>query len=130
MDHNEGNGKNLKKNVYKNPVSEIAGKLSEHCKSETVFGEPVELADGKKVIPVSKVTYSFGGGGGADIKPENSAREAHGGGGGGFASVKPVGMYEVSERKTRFIPVVDITALLLSFTIFPLILALLLKLKK
>ncbi|WP_078596729.1 GerW family sporulation protein [Evansella clarkii] len=129
MNQKDGNGNNLMKSVYKNPVSEIAGKLSEHCKSETVFGEPMELADGKKVIPVSKVTYSFGGGGGADNKFEG-ARESHGGGGGGFASVKPLGMYEVSERNTKFIPVVDITVLLLSFTIFPLILALFLKLKK
>jgi len=63
-----------------------------------VYGEPVSIG-GKTVLPVATVRYGFGGGSGSN--PE--ARR--GGGGGGGLVARPLGVVEVTESQTRFIPI-------------------------
>ena len=63
-----------------------------------VYGEPVSVA-GKTVLPVATVRYGFGGGSGS------TAEERRGGGGGGGLVAKPLGVVEVTESQTRFIPI-------------------------
>ena len=64
-----------------------------------VFGEPVSVGS-KTVVPVAKIRYGFGGGSGA-----KGDGEQHGGGGGGGLIAKPLGVVEISETDTRFIPI-------------------------
>ena len=75
---------------------------------KTVYGEPLVI-DGKTIIPVAKVAYGFGGGTGTKKSPtdkeakELPVAEAGEGAGGGVAA-KPVGIVEVTEQETKFVP--------------------------
>ncbi len=82
-----------------------------HSDVKAVFGEPV-TADGRTIIPVAKIMYGFGGGGGMNrMSPRTSedaaARGQEGGGGGGGVRAVPVGVVEVSGQGTHFIPISD-----------------------
>lgn len=75
----------------------IAGGVNEGTRTRMIYGEPI-TAQGRTVVPVARVAFGFGAG----VEPEEHGEEA-GGGGGGWAF--PVGVIEISERGTRFVPV-------------------------
>lgn len=70
---------------------------------KAVYGEPI-AAQGKTVIPVAKIIYGYGGGSGTGGVGNSGAR-GEGGGGGGGARAIPVGVVEVSDQHTRFVPI-------------------------
>src|SRR5450755_5051145 len=70
---------------------------------KAIYGEPI-AAHGKTVIPVAKIMYGYGAGAGTGGVGDTSAR-GEGGGGGGGARVIPLGVIEVSEQQTRFVPI-------------------------
>jgi uncharacterized spore protein YtfJ len=72
---------------------------------KSVYGEPI-AAQGKTVIPVAKIIYGYGAGAGTG-GVGNSGTRGEGGGGGGGARAIPVGVVEVSDRQTRFVPIGD-----------------------
>jgi uncharacterized spore protein YtfJ len=72
---------------------------------KTIYGEPIS-AHGKTIVPVAKVMYGYGAGAGTGGVGDTSAR-GEGGGGGGGVRVVPLGVVEVSERETRFVPISD-----------------------
>jgi len=72
--------------------------MVEGASAKLVYGDPVSVG-GKTVLPVAAVRYGFGGGSGS-----NPEKAAHGGGGGGGLTAKPLGVVEVTELQTRFIP--------------------------
>ena len=71
---------------------------------KAVYGEPI-AAQGKTIIPVAKIAYGYGAGAGTGGVGDSSRGE--GGGGGGAVRAIPVGVIEVSERETRFVPISD-----------------------
>ena len=72
---------------------------------KAIYGEPIS-ANGKTIIPVAKIMYGYGAGAGTGGVGDTHAR-GEGGGGGGGARTIPVGVVEVSEGRTRFIPISD-----------------------
>jgi uncharacterized spore protein YtfJ len=88
----------------------VAG-LGQNATVKNVYGEPVITHD-KTIIPVATVMYGFGGGFGqgkdkplnAEQKTENKRSTGEGMGGGGGLIAKPKGVYEISNKCTRFIP--------------------------
>src|ERR1700740_753047 len=70
---------------------------------KTIYGDPI-TAQGKTVIPVAKVAYGYGAGAGTGGVGNSSAQGEGGGGGCGVRAV-PVGVIEVSDQQTRFIPI-------------------------
>jgi uncharacterized spore protein YtfJ len=72
---------------------------------KAVYGEPI-AANGKTVVPVARIVYGYGAGAGtggiADSRPQGEA-----GGGGGGARAVPVGVIEISDQQTRFVPITD-----------------------
>lgn len=72
---------------------------------KTIYGEPL-TAQGKTIIPVAKISYGYGAGAGTGGVGESSAR-GEGGGGGGGAHAVPVGVVEMSDQPTRFVPITD-----------------------
>jgi uncharacterized spore protein YtfJ len=72
---------------------------------KAVYGEPI-AAQGKTVIPVAKIIYGYGAGAGTGGVGDSGAR-GEGGGGGGGARAIPVGVVEISDRETRFVPISD-----------------------
>jgi uncharacterized spore protein YtfJ len=72
---------------------------------KAIYGEPI-AAHGKTVIPVAKIMYGYGAGAGTGGVGDTSARGEGGGGGGGVRAVA-VGVIEVSDQQTRFVPITD-----------------------
>ena len=96
------------------PFAPIAELLERSLSIRHVYGEPVRHGD-TTVIPVAKVAYGFGAGGGrgpnrvpqgaSDDRPPgtNAPSEAQGAGGGGGVRMTPVGALEIGPEGTRFI---------------------------
>jgi len=72
---------------------------------KAVYGEPI-AAQGKTVVPVAKIVYGYGAGAGTG-GVGNSRAQGEGGGGGGGARAIPVGVIEISDQPTRFVPITD-----------------------
>ncbi|HZR56735.1 MAG TPA: spore germination protein GerW family protein [Terriglobales bacterium] len=72
---------------------------------KSIYGEPVS-SHGKTIIPVAKIAYGYGAGAGTGGVGNTSARGEGGGGGGGVRAV-PVGVIEMSNERTRFVPISD-----------------------
>ena len=83
-----------KTTYYQSPVARIFEKFSRQKDVTLVYGEPIEL-NNKKVIPVAKINYIVGGGGGYSGETANSSM-GQGEGGGGYISVTPLGVYEIN----------------------------------
>ena len=94
------------------PFEPIAELFERNLSIRHVYAEPVHHGD-TTVIPVAKVAYGFGAGGGRRparrsgqlplSSTDPAAAEAQGGGGGGGARLTPIGALEVSPRGTRFV---------------------------
>jgi uncharacterized spore protein YtfJ len=72
---------------------------------KAVYSEPIS-AQGKTVITVAKIMYGYGAGAGTGGVGDTSAR-GEGGGGGGGVRATPVGVIEISDQQTRFVPITD-----------------------
>lgn len=90
------------KNAQKNKISELIesslDSIRELVDANTIIGEPILTAVGTTIIPISKVSVGFAGGGN-DYAGKNSAavgKNNFGGGGGTGVSVTPVGFLIVS----------------------------------
>ena len=75
-------------------------KIREMVDVDTVVGTPFNTPDGITIIPVSKVSYAFGGGGG-----DYPVKEKGGFGGGSGAGVKidPIGFLVVKDGSVRML---------------------------
>jgi len=95
-----------------------------HATVKAIYGEPV-AAQGRTVIPVAKIMYGYGAGSGTGGLGEASARGEGGGGGGGVRAI-PIGVVDISEHETRFVPITDrkrLAGAILAGTFFGMLLA-------
>lgn len=81
------------------PFKEVFEAIVDRAGAKLVYGEPVS-AEGKTILPIAKIRFGFGGGAG---RRRDAAQ--HGGGGGGGLVAQPVGVVEISQSQTRFIPI-------------------------
>ena len=83
-------------------VQMLADRVGLRAGASAVFGEPVE-ADGVTVIPVAKVRWGFGGGGGRGIEEGSEKGEVgEGSGGGGGVIASPLGFIEIRDGRAEF----------------------------
>ena len=88
-------------------LKNIAERVQTTASVKAVYGDPI-TAEGKTIIPVARVRYGFGGGGGSQVSDPGAEdgddpRQNMGGGGGGGVEVTPVGMIEITEGETRYV---------------------------
>lgn len=105
---------------------ELFEKIAEHFRGDAnvrrAYGDPIQL-EGRTIIPVANITYSYGfgegGGWGEKNLPEDEAAaeaeaaaegEAASGGGGGYGMggmtrAMPLGVIEITPEGTVFLPV-------------------------
>jgi len=95
----------------KNPLSEMMeesmAKVREMVDTNTIVGQPIQTPDGVTLIPISRVSMGFGGGGAAfGGKKETVADPANLGGGiGAGVKIDPVAFLIVKDGFTRVMPV-------------------------
>lgn len=89
-------------------LQKIGDSLGSTATVKSVFGEPIQ-AEGKTVVPIAKVAYGFGAGGGS--QDNKTGRQGEGGGGGGGVRAFPAGALEITATSTRFIPFTDFRSL-------------------
>ncbi|WP_152042045.1 spore germination protein GerW family protein [Salinigranum salinum] len=107
-------------------LSSVLERIREHSGVTAAYGDPIER-DGRTVVPVARVVYGFGGGygpspaertdgegheptggDGTGNAERNEDREegggAEGGGMGGGVWTVPIGVVEITDDETRFVP--------------------------
>ena len=72
---------------------------------KAIYGEPISVHE-KTIIPVARIMYGYGAGAGTGGIGEKNTRGEGGGGAGGVRAI-PVGVIEVSNQQTRFVPITD-----------------------
>lgn len=89
-----------------NKVSDLFTFASEKFKglidANTVIGDVITVGDGTIIIPVSKITFGFGGGGN-EFEKKNTEGTRFGGGIGGGASVRAEAFLVVNNDNVRLI---------------------------
>ena len=86
-----------------NMLESTIQKIREMLDVNTVVGTPITTADGVTIIPVSKVSVGFGGGG-SDFASKNT-ENPFGGGVGGGVKVTPVCFLVVKDGNVRMLSV-------------------------
>ena len=77
-------------------------KVREMVDTNTIVGQPITTPDGVTLIPISKVSFGFGSGGGDYGK---APKESFGGGAGGAVKIDPVAFLVIKDGSTRVLPV-------------------------
>jgi sporulation protein YtfJ len=86
-----------------NMLQDTISKIREMVDVNNVIGEPIVVGD-ITIIPVSKVSVGFGGGGSDYVKNVGN-NEPFGGGVGGGVKVTPIAFLIVKEGSVRMLPV-------------------------
>ena len=89
-----------------NMLENTIAKIREMVDVNSVIGTPITTPDGVTIIPVSKVSVGFGGGG-SDFSHKNptNAELPFGGGVGGGVKVNPIAFLIVKDGNVRMLPV-------------------------
>lgn len=89
-----------------NMLENTIAKIREMVDVNSVIGNPITTPDGVTIIPVSKVSVGFGGGG-SDFVSKNPNRQENpfGGGAGGGVKITPIAFLVIKEGSVRMIPV-------------------------
>ena len=77
-------------------------RVREMADTNTVVGEPIATPDGVTLIPISKISIGFGGGGGNYGKTQP---QGFGGGSGVGMKIDPVAFLVIRDGVTRVLPV-------------------------
>ena len=70
--------------------------------TNTIVGQPITTPDGVTLIPISKVSFGFGSGGGDYGKP---SKDGFGGGAAAGVKIDPVAFLVIKDGITRVMPV-------------------------
>ena len=73
--------------IVQDVLRQLAEDMRQFAKTETIFGEPIEI-QGNTVIPVCKMSIGYGGGGGEGEGTDEKKRGGKGTGAGAGAGVK------------------------------------------
>ena len=76
-------------------------RIKEMVDSNTIIGEPITMADGTLILPVSKVSFGFASGG-SDC-PSKTPKELFGGGSGAGVSISPIAFLVVTDGNVKML---------------------------
>lgn len=89
-----------------NLLDKTISKMREMIDVDSVIGEPITAVDGVTIIPISKVSIGFAGGGSDYVsKHPNKHENPFGGGVGGGMSVTPIAFLVIKDGAVRMLPV-------------------------
>ena len=85
-----------KKSLLRDVMNSTMEKVREMVDANNIVGAPITTPDGVTLIPISRVSFGFGSGGGDYGKP---------GGGGAGVKIDPVAFLVIKDGTTRVMPV-------------------------
>lgn len=89
-----------------NMLESTIAKIREMVDVNSVIGQPITTPDGVTIIPISKVSVGFGGGGSDFVsKNVNHQENPFGGGAGGGVKIVPIAFLVVKDGNVRMLPV-------------------------
>ena len=89
-----------------NMLENTIAKIRQMGDVNSVVGEPITTPDGVTIIPVSKVSVGFGGGGSDFVsKNVNKQENPFGGGAGGGVKITPIAFLVIKDGSVRVLPV-------------------------
>ena len=95
-----------KKNPLSELIQECMAKAREMADTNTIVGQPISTPDGVTLIPISRVSVGFGGGGAVFGNKKDAAAEDNLGGGiGSGVKIDPVAFLIVKDGFVRVMPV-------------------------
>ena len=93
-------------NSLPNMLENTIAKIRELVDVNSVIGNPITTPDGVTIIPISKVSVGFGGGGSDFVsKNVNKQENPYGVGAGGGVKVVPIAFLIVKDGAVRMLPV-------------------------
>ena len=87
-------------------------KIKEAVNADMIIGKPITSENGTVVIPVSKLSYGFAGGGSDFTSEKNKDKDLFGGGSGAGVSITPVAFLVISEGDVKLLQVESFTGAL------------------
>lgn len=97
--------------MEKHPIGDLMEKTMQKIREmidvNTIVGDPITTPDGTTLIPVSKVTFGFGAGGGDyAVKVKNPGEDnAFGGGSGAGVNISPIAFLVVRDGNVKLLNV-------------------------
>lgn len=88
-------------------MTSTMAKIKDMIDVNTVIGDPITTPDGVTIIPVSKVSVGFGGGGSDFTRKTAAGDNPFGGGVGGGVKVTPICFLIVKDGNVRMMPVAE-----------------------
>ena len=93
-------------NSLPNMLENTIARIRDMVDVNSVVGEPITTPDGVTIIPVSKVSVGFGGGGSDFVsKNVNKQENPFGGGAGGGVKITPIAFLIIKDGTVRMLPV-------------------------
>ena len=92
-----------KKRPLQDLMRETMDKVREMADTNTIVGQPISTPDGVTLIPISKISFGFGSGGGDYGKVPG--KENFGGGSAAGVKIAPVAFLTIKDGVTRVLPV-------------------------
>ena len=92
-----------------NPIGELMQSTMENVKNilkvDTVVGEPIYTPDGITLVPISRISLGFGGGGIELNQKNSSGNRPFGGGNATGVKIDPIGFLVIKDGTIRMINV-------------------------
>lgn len=87
-------------------LTRLSEDLKDFAKTETIFGDPIEI-QGNTIIPVCRMSIGYGGGGGEGegSDPSKGGGKGMGGGGGGGVKIDPAALIIVKDGEVSVVAV-------------------------
>lgn len=93
----------------KNPIGELMQNTMESVKNmlkvDTVVGDPIITPDGITLVPISRISVGFGGGGVEFSSKKSGESRPYGGGNATGVKIDPIGFLVIKEGVVRMISV-------------------------
>ena len=93
----------------KNPIGELMQTTMENVKNilkvDTVVGDPIFTPDGITLVPISKISVGFGGGGVEFGAKTQGADKPYGGGNATGVKIDPIGFLVIKDGNVRMVNV-------------------------
>ncbi len=90
--------------IVQEVLMQLAEDLKRFAKTETIFGEPIEI-EGNTIIPVCRLFIGYGGGGGESTEKKEEGGKNTGAGAGGGMKLEPAALIIAREGEISVVGV-------------------------